>query len=767
MKKIFTVLLCLFIVSNTLWAQDVDETFVFVDAEGVPFENGATIIRSEVVPTEDGGEKIDAGVYVLNCWAGASDYIVMHYTITRIDNGSFQICFPATCNTKYEVGTYETASGQLMDDMQDIMSEWLPLADGECDVTLAIEVLTRKAGFPPSYEHKAFGPSVTVHFVKSPLTPDDGGAYVQLADGVYMDGTTLYITSGVTSLGSLQINPDEIYCYATIPPACLSNTFTGYGATLHVPAASMVSYFTALYWYNFNNILSDAIEPLSLTMNTPDAELEIGQQLPLSATVAPGDANPKTVYWSSTDTSVATVSSDGTVTAVAVGECDILATCLDKVAICHVIVVSPRVTVTLDKHEARLLPNHTLTLNATCVPAATNLVVTSTNPAVAIPRYVNGTIMVVGVGEGTATITVSTDDGWCIPDSCEVTVYTLWGDVNCDGYVNVSDVTTLISHILGEEVAPFSTKNADVNHDNLINVSDVTMIIAYILGNIDINPPEEPETETFTVNGVSFKMVTVEGGTFMMGATSEQGSDAFDDERPIHEVTLSSYSIGETEVTQALWVEVMGSNPSEFTGDLNCPVEKVSWNDCLTFITKLNQMTGKTFRFPTEAEWEFAARGGNKSQGYKYSGSNNIDDVAWYYYVNAPRITHTVATKAPNELGLYDMSGNVLEWCQDWYGSYSSEALSNPVGPSTGSYRVCRGGSFAHTAAGCRVSERRSYNNPSYTYRSLGLRLALDPDVSPTPDEHEYVDLGLPSGTLWATMNVGVNAPEEYGDYFA
>jgi len=189
MKKIFTFLMTLAALAMPMMAQDVDETFLFVDAEGVPFENGATIIRTEVVPIEDGVEKIDAGVYVLNCWAGPNDYIVMHYTITRIDNGSFQICFPATCNTKYEVGTYETASGQLMDDMQDIMSEWLPLADGECDVTLAIEVLTRKAGFPPSYEHKGYGPTLNLRFIKgdvpgpNPVAGDvNGDGEVNISD---------------------------------------------------------------------------------------------------------------------------------------------------------------------------------------------------------------------------------------------------------------------------------------------------------------------------------------------------------------------------------------------------------------------------------------------------------------------------------------------------------------------------------------------------------------------------------------------------------
>lgn len=306
-------------------------------------------------------------------------------------------------------------------------------------------------------------------------------AYEQLADGVYLDGTKLYITSGVTSLGNLQINPDEIYCYATIPPACVSNTFTGYGATLHVPAAGMVSYFTALYWYNFNNILSDAIEPLSVTMNTSDAELEIGQQLSLLATVAPSGATPKTVYWSSSDPSIATVSGSGTVTAVAVGECDILATCVDKMAVCHVNVTLSRVTITLDVHEAWLLPNHTTTLTATCSPVDVDLVVTSSNTGVAIQRLVNGTIMVMGVAEGTATITINAADGLGAPDSCKVIVYTDLGDVNSDGYVNISDVTVLIDYLLSGSPLGVNQIGADCNYDSKINISDVTTLIDYLL----------------------------------------------------------------------------------------------------------------------------------------------------------------------------------------------------------------------------------------------------------------------------------------------
>ncbi len=233
----------------------------------------------------------------------------------------------------------------------------------------------------------------------------------------------------------------------------------------------------------------------------------------------------------------------------------------------------------------------------------------------------------------------------------------------------------------------------------------------------------EDKNETITVNGVSFTMIAVEGGTFQMGATSEQGTEAESSEKPVHSVTLSDYYIGETEVTQELWEAVMGSNPSNFSGYPQRPVEQVSWNDCQEFITKLNNLTGKNFRLPTEAEWEYAARGGNKSQGYKYSGSNTIGDVAWYSS-GSSSMTHDVKTKQANELGIYDMSGNVWEWCQDYYGDYSSSSQTNPTGPTSGFYRVGRGGSWFSNAKGCRVSFRYYYS-PGLRYYTLGLRLAL------------------------------------------
>ena len=226
----------------------------------------------------------------------------------------------------------------------------------------------------------------------------------------------------------------------------------------------------------------------------------------------------------------------------------------------------------------------------------------------------------------------------------------------------------------------------------------------------------------FTVNGVSFEMVRVEGGTFRMGATSEQGSDAWGDEKPVHSVTLSGYYIGKTEVTQALWQAVMGSNPSRFEGS-DLPVVGVSWNDCQEFIQKLNRLTGRNFRLPTEAEWEFACRGGNNSRGYKYSGSNNLGSVAWYNG-NSGGKTRPVGTKAPNELGIYDMSGNVSEWCSDLYANYTSYSQTNPTGPQSGSDRVYRGGSWGNSTGYCR-SSFRFCRFPADRNNNLGLRLAL------------------------------------------
>ena len=221
-------------------------------------------------------------------------------------------------------------------------------------------------------------------------------------------------------------------------------------------------------------------------------------------------------------------------------------------------------------------------------------------------------------------------------------------------------------------------------------------------------------------DGISIDMVRVEAGTFTMGATAEM-NDPYDKEKPTHRLTLTNdYYIGKYEVTQALWQTVMGNNPSKFKGD-NLPVEHVSWKDCQKFLSKLNRITGKMFRLPTEAEWEYAARGGNKSRGYQYSGSNNLSDVAWYDD-NSGNKTHAVGTKQPNELGIYDMSGNVLEWCQDRYGKYNSSSQINPTGVNSGSNRVFRGG--RGNARSCRSSFRFGIT-PRFRNKYLGLRLVL------------------------------------------
>ena len=202
------------------------------------------------------------------------------------------------------------------------------------------------------------------------------------------------------------------------------------------------------------------------------------------------------------------------------------------------------------------------------------------------------------------------------------------------------------------------------------------------------------------------EMIFVEGGTFQMSSN--------------YRVTLSDFYIGKYEVTQKEWVEIMGINPSRFIGE-NLPVESVSWNDVQEFIQNLNKKKRGNYRLPTEAEWEYAARGGKKSNGYEYSGSHNVDEVAWYNG-NSRNRTHAVGTKKPNELGIYDMSGNVWEWCQDWSGAYPSTPLTNPKGPSSGNNLVLRGGSWIYYDSYCRVANR-DYGSPDGRSDGGGFRL--------------------------------------------
>ncbi len=248
--------------------------------------------------------------------------------------------------------------------------------------------------------------------------------------------------------------------------------------------------------------------------------------------------------------------------------------------------------------------------------------------------------------------------------------------------------------------------------------------------------PEDPKTEIYPepqnyyieeAFGLSMQMVYVEGGEFTMGATAEQGSMTFPNEKPAHKVKLSSYHIGKCEVTQAQYKAVMGENPSNFKGD-NLPVEKVDWYRAEEFCKRLSEKTGKKYVLPTEAQWEYAARGGNKSKGYKYSGSHNLDEVAWH--AGNCKQTQVVSTKKPNELGLRDMSGNVWEWCSDWLllDYYVSSPLENPTGAETGEHRVIRGGSWdAVNGVDVHRVSFRAGDVPNYEAYYLGFRVVCLP----------------------------------------
>ena len=275
-----------------------------------------------------------------------------------------------------------------------------------------------------------------------------------------------------------------------------------------------------------------------------------------------------------------------------------------------------------------------------------------------------------------------------------------------------------------------------------------------------------PDTNILATSEDGFDMVFVKGGTFMMGCT-----DKFDEDKdkPAHRVTLSDFYIGRHEVTQGLWVSLMESNPSQHTGDDSLPVEVVSWNDAKKFIRKLNEKTGKKYRLPTSAEWEYAARGGNRSGGYRYSGSDTLDNVAWYSedYSNVGWCnndlgnckTHPVGAKHANELGIYDMSGNVWEWVNDWYGEYDSSDRTNPLGPPDGDSRVNRGGAMNTGGWGCRVCGR-DHNPPGWRSGIIGFRLALSADGTALEED----TVTLEEGDAAAEKDTSAVEEESIGD---
>ena len=237
----------------------------------------------------------------------------------------------------------------------------------------------------------------------------------------------------------------------------------------------------------------------------------------------------------------------------------------------------------------------------------------------------------------------------------------------------------------------------------------------------DINETTDNDSVVKLLEKLNNDMVYIEAVEFTMGATKEQKGEANSDEKPAHPVVLNCFNLCKYEVTQELWEAVMGDTPSHFKGK-NLPVENVSWDDCQKFIMKLNELTGKKYRLPTEAEWEYAARGGSNSMHYKYSGGNYAEYVSWCY-INSMDKTHTVGMMKPNELGLYDMSGNVWEWCQDWYGLYDKKTAYYPTGPIKAYNKVFRGGGYDNGDTYCRCSYRNG-TAPQNKFKNLGLRLA-------------------------------------------
>lgn len=298
----------------------------------------------------------------------------------------------------------------------------------------------------------------------------------------FLSVASFQIDNRITNVKGVRVKTMDVFSFAVTPPVCDENSFYDYSGTLHVPAASIAAYFTAPYWCNFANIVGDAVKPNGLNLDKDSLDLVIQEMSTLVANTTPATAASSiAINWASSNPAVATVV-NGQVTAVGYGECDIVAMCLDQRAVCHVTVYNDRISV--DQEQLQVQPNHIVALMPTSLaPELPALVVTSSDPAVAAARVMNGKVQVVGVSEGTATITVSAADGTAKPATCLVTVYTEQGDTNGDGYIDIDDVTALIERVLGNEATAIKEKNADLNDDGIMDIDDVTALIKTILGN--------------------------------------------------------------------------------------------------------------------------------------------------------------------------------------------------------------------------------------------------------------------------------------------